>query len=395
MKVLLIDVNAKSSSTGKIVHSLYEQVKARGAEAAVCYGRGEVLHEENIFKFGLDWETYLHALLTRLTGFTGCFSFFSTRRLLRFINQYQPDVVHIHELHAYFVNIKPVLSYLKKNNIKTICTLHCEFMYTGKCGHSGACENWKTECGNCPRVHEYPASLLFDQTKYMFRQKKKLIHGFNDMTIVTPSVWLAERAKQSFLSHCTIMVINNGIDLSVFKPRESDFRQRHGISPDKFVILGVSMAWGSSKGLDVFVELSKRLDERFKIVLVGTDDKIDQQLTGDIISVHRTENQQGLAEIYTAADLFVNPTREENYPTVNMEAIACATPVLTFRTGGSPEIIDETCGSIVECDDIDSMEQEILRIFTERPYSEEACLKRAKSFDESLRYEEYLGLYGL
>ena len=156
----------------------------------------------------------------------------------------------------------------------------------------------------------------------------------------------------------------------------------------------MSFGWGRRKGLDVFIELAKRLDkEKYQIVLVGTDDKTDVQLPSNIISIHCTQNQQELAEIYSATDLFVNPTREENFPTVNIEAIACGTPVLTFRTGGSPEIIDDTCGSVVDCDDVDAMEQEIRRICTEHPYSEKSCLKRAQRYDKDKKFQEYTDLY--
>ena len=188
-------------------------------------------------------------------------------------------------------------------------------------------------------------------------------------------------------------MINNGIDLSIFKPVESDFRKKYTCE-DKFVLLGVSFGWSKKKGLDVFVELAKRLDpELYQIVLVGTDELVERQLPNNVISIHRTNNQQELAEIYSAADLLVNPTREENYPTVNMEAIACGTPVLTFRTGGSPEIPDETCGSVVDKDDIDAMEREIIRIRRDRPYSKEACLKRSESFDMYDKFKEYVQLY--
>ena len=213
------------------------------------------------------------------------------------------------------------------------------------------------------------------------------------MTIATPSQWLADLVKKSFLKDYPVKVINNGIDLSVFKPTESDFRQKNGIG-DKYMLLGVADGWGARKGLDVFVELSKRLNPaKYQILLVGTNDSVDKQLPDNIISVHRTQNQKELVEIYTAADLFVNPTREENYPTVNMESIACGTPVLTFRTGGSPEILDETCGSAVVCDDIDALELEITRIAEEKPFTMENCLIRAKQFDKNERFKEYIGLY--
>ena len=168
-------------------------------------------------------------------------------------------------------------------------------------------------------------------------------------------------------------MIHNGIDLGFFKPMPGIFREKYGLE-NKHVILGVSFGWGVRKGLDVFVELAQRLSGDYRIVLVGTDNNVDKLLPPNIISIHRTQNQQELAEIYSAADVFVNPTREENYPTVNMEALACGTPVLTFQTGGSPEMLDETCGSVVACDDVDALEREIIRICTDKPFSKESCL---------------------
>ena len=213
------------------------------------------------------------------------------------------------------------------------------------------------------------------------------------MTIVTPSEWLAGLVKQSFLRKYPVKVINNGIDLNIFKPTESDFRKKYALE-NKYIVLGVAFGWGKRKGLDVFIELANRLDkEKYKIVLVGTDDNVDKLLPDNIISIHRTQNQTELAEIYTAADVFANPTREENYPTVNMESVACGTPVVTFNTGGSPEIIDETCGAIAEKDDTDSMYNEIIRICETKPYSEEACLKKANNFDAWRKFENYVQLY--
>ena len=213
-----------------------------------------------------------------------------------------------------------------------------------------------------------------------------------DLTIITPSQWLADQVKMSFLKDYPVKVINNGIDLSVFKPTESDFRDRYGFV-DKKIVLGVAFGWGHRKGLDVFIELSKRLPEDYRIVLVGTDDNVDKQLPANIVSIHRTQNQTELAEIYTAADVFANPTREEVLGLVNIESLACGTPVVTFKTGGSPECIDETCGSVVPCDDVDAVEMEIRRICEEKPYSIEACLARAKSFDMNEKFKEYVDLY--
>ena len=228
----------------------------------------------------------------------------------------------------------------------------------------------------------------------MWSLKKKYFTGINHCILVTPSQWLADLVKQSFLKGYPVKVINNGIDLSVFKPTESGFREKYGLEDVK-IVLGVASGWGKRKGLDVFIELAKRLLDDYRIVLVGTDDNVDKQLPSNIISIHRTQNQKELAEIYTAANVFANPTREDTFPTVNMESLACGTPVVTFRTGGCPEILDETCGSVVDCDDVGALEIEIRRICDEKPYSVEACLARAQKFDMNDRFKEYLDLYNV
>ena len=259
-------------------------------------------------------------------------------------------------------------------------------------GHSpdmGKCEKWQIQCSQCVQRRQY--SWIFDKSRQLFEQKKKLFEGL-DLMIITPSQWLADIVRHSFMKRYPVKVINNGIDLEVFKPVQSDFRQQYGIG-NKKIVLGVSFGWDERKGLDVFINLAQRLSKDYKIVLVGTDGKVDKQLPKDILSIHRTHNQQELAEIYATANVFVNPTREENYPTVNMESLACGTPVLTFKTGGSPEIVDETCGSFVECDDIDDLEKKIIYICEDMPYSKEQCIKKANEFDKSERFKEYLELY--
>jgi glycosyltransferase involved in cell wall biosynthesis len=225
----------------------------------------------------------------------------------------------------------------------------------------------------------------------MYRLKKKWFTGV-DMTLVTPSQWLAELTRESFLKDYPVKVINNGIDLTNFAPTESDLREQYGCR-DKKIILGVAFGWGMRKGLDVFKELAGRLDDSYRIILVGTDAHTDVQLPENIISIHRTENQAELAKIYSLADIFVNCTREDTFPTVNIEALACGTPVVTFRTGGSPECIDETCGSVVTYNDVDALEAEILRVCTQKPFDSESCRKRAESFEMHDRFGQYVQLY--
>lgn len=383
-------------STGNVMLEIAEVAEKCGHTAAVCYpkSRGNAKKQkETDIVIGSRLSRNLHLKLAEITGLNGCFSYFSTLDFLRKLNKFKPDIIHLHNLHNCYVNLPLLFGYIKKHNIKTVWTLHDCWSFTGHCPHFDmiGCDKWKTECYNCPQYKEYPKSL-FDNSKYMYSLKKKWFTGVKNMTIVTPSKWLAGLVKESYLRDYPVKVINNGIDLNVFKPTESDFRKKYDCE-SKNIVLGVASPWGKRKGLDVFSELAERLDDRYRIVLVGLAKEQKEGLPPNIIGLERTANQTELAGIYTAADVFANPTREENYPTVNMEAIACGTPVVTFNTGGSPEIIDETCGTAVAKNDIDGICNKIIKICETKPYSEETCLKRAKSFDENEKFREYIRLY--
>ena len=381
-------------STGMIMCEISKKAEMVGYIAYQAFpvsARNKPLQERDIIicsKFSKKINEHLGIW----TGFYGCFSYFSTKSFLEKVKKINPDIIHLHNIHGGYINLSLLFKYIKKNNIRVIWTLHDCWAFTGHCSHFDmiGCDKWKTGCYKCTQLNEYPTSRV-DRTKTMYNLKKKWFTGVKDLTIVTPSKWLADLVKQSFLKDYSVKVINNGINLEIFKPTDSDFRKKYNCV-DKFILLGVAFDWGERKGLDVFIELSKRLDNKFQIVLVGTDDVVDKQLPENIISIHRTHNQQELAEIYTAADLFVNPTREETYPTVNMESLACGTPVVTFNTGGSPEIFDESCGLVTESNDVDTMKRAIIHVCENKPFSPEACLERAKSFDKSDRYDEYIEL---
>jgi len=390
MKVVQINTTCGVGSTGKICVGISEQMNAKQIENYILFS-----YKTNGYKQGIacanDRYIKFQALKSRVLGNYGFNSGKATQRMINELNKIQPDIVHLHNIHGHDCNLERLFEYFKKNKIKLVWTFHDCWAFTAYCPYftMAKCEKWKDKCSQCVRRREY--SWLFDKNSELFEKKKKIFKGL-DLTIVTPSQWLADLVKQSFLKEYAVNVINNGIDLDVFKPNKSNFCQKHGIE-NKKIILGVSLGWEKRKGLDVFVELSNRLPDAYKIVLIGTNDKVDRLLPDNVLSIHCTQNQQELAEIYSAANVFVNPTREENYPTVNMESIACGTPVLTFRTGGSPEMLDDTCGSVVDCDDIDALEKEIIRICTEKPYTEAACISKAKEFDKNERFREYLDLY--
>ena len=386
----LIQINAVPyGSTGSIMFSLADIMESRGHEVLCTTGftwKG-CDRPDYVMTSGIV-EKSVHTWLARITGKTGGFSTLATWRLLRRLDKLKPDLIHLHNLHGWFLNLPMLFRYIKKHDIPVVWTLHDCWSFTGHCPHfaMACCDRWKTGCGSCDKHYLYPETF-FDCSKTNWRRKKKWFTGVNNLTIVTPSEWMAEQVRQSFLGEYPVRVINNGIDLNVFKP-DPDAKKN-----EKFTLLGVSYDWDNKKGLDVFLELANRLDDRFQIVLVGTNDTVDRLLPGNIRSIHRTQNPAELAKLYSEADLLVNPTREDTSPTVNMEALACGTPVLTFRTGGSPEILDEHCGVVVPCGDVDAMEAAIYRL-AENPIGHKPCLDRAKGFDKVERFEEYVRLYG-
>lgn len=399
MKIVGINMVA-NGSTGTIMRQIAQKAREQGHEVQTFSCPSFSIHEPESYTpypdhhyFGTPFEHAVHYILGLYTGRNGSYSFFATHQLIAQIKKFSPDIIHLHNLHNWCINFPMLFRYIKKNNIRTIWTLHDCWAFTGGCPYFeiAQCDKWKTGCHHCPQLGVYPESRV-DNSKGAYKQKRKWFTSVPDLTLVTPSCWLKRNVEQSFLKNCKIKMIYNGIDLSVFRPIPSNFREQYHCE-DKKIVLGVSFCWGYRKGLDVFVELAKRLDPSYQIILVGTDTVTGQQLPENIISIHRTQNQRELAEIYTAADVFVNPTREEMFGLVNAEALACGTPVITFETGGSPEILDAACGSVVPKDDVDAMEQEILRICQTHPYTEEACIRRAACFDLDERFAEYIQLY--
>lgn len=390
MKIVQINATCGRGSTGKICVSVSKLLTENSIENYILYSQGKSDYPLGI-NYAVPAEVKASALSSRVLGNWGFEGKQSTKRLIEKLEEIRPDAVHLHNLHSHACNLEQLFLYLKKSKIKVFWTFHDCWEFTAYCMYydMAGCDKWKTECVNCPQKASY--SWIFDNSSKIFKKKRALFSGL-DMTIITPSKWLADEVKQSFLKDYPIKVINNGIDLSVFTPTESDFRIKYNCE-DKLIVLGVAFVWDARKGIDIFIELSKRLPDEYRIVLVGTDDSTDEFLPENIISIHRTQNQRELAGIYSAADVFVNPTREENYPTVNMESIACGTPVVTFRTGGSAEIVDSGTGAVVDKDDVDGLEKEIIRICQNKERMGEHCLSRAESFDANNRLGEYLKLY--
>ncbi len=390
MKVAQINITSGKGSTGKICVAVSRLLTEKNIDNRIFYSQGTSDYPLSVC-YQKPYEIKLNALRSRLLGDWGFEARGVTKRLISELTEYEPDIIHLHNLHGHNIHLGMLFEYIKKRKIKVYWTFHDCWAFTGYCPHyyMSGCDRWQTGCGSCPQKKSY--SWLFDRSGELYKKKRALTENL-DLTIITPSVWLMEDVKKSFLKDYPVKVINNGIDLDVFKPVKSGFREKYDLT-DKKLILGVSFIWGRRKGLDVFLKLAANMPDDWRIVLVGTDEKTDSKLPGNIISIHKTNNQKELAEIYTAADVFVNPTREEVLGLVNIEANACGTPVVTFDTGGSPECVDVTCGIVTPTDDFGKLFDAIKSICEGSPFTSDACRNRSLMFDENVKYREYVDLY--
>lgn len=396
MRILLLDVNCKSGSTGKIVYDLYTQLNKNGHTAAIGYGRGAVVNENNIIKFSSDIEVYIHALLTRITGLTGYFSYFATRRLIKFIDDFKPDVVHLNDMHGYFVNIISLIKYLKEKNIKTVWTFHCEFMYTGKCGHSYECEKWKRECEKCPNVKDYPSSIFLDFTNKMFNDKKAIFSDFKNLIIVTPSKWLADRVNQSFLKNKEVVVIHNGTDTkNIFYPREfSHLKKRHNLNGEKVVLAVAPNIMSEQKGGKFVLELAKKMkNDDVKVIIIGLDN-LNEKFDDNIIAIEKTENQIKLAEYYSMSDVFVICSKRETFSMTCVESLACGTPVVGFKAGAPETIVINEYSEFVEYGNVEALVGAIKNALKIDKEERDNLYKIAsEKYSKEIMYNEYLKLY--
>lgn len=343
MKVLLINVVCGIRSTGRICGELADRFRAEGHEAVIAYGRESVpdAYANIAVRIGTDWDHRIHAVATRLLDAHGFASRRATRDFLRWADTFDPDLLWLHNIHGYYLHIEELFRWIKSRpRMEVRWTLHDCWAFTGHCVHFVAadCSRWKTGCHHCPLKREYPKSLLCDRSAVNYARKKAAFCGVKNMTLITPSQWLAGLVRQSFLGEYPVEVVYNRIDQSVFRPTDSDFRQRYGLQ-DRQIILGVASTWSREKGLYDFYELAKLLNARGKIVLVGLTEAQCREVPPEILAIQRTNSPQELAEIYSAADVFFNPTYQDTYPTVNLEAEACGTRVITYATGGAPETI--------------------------------------------------------
>ena len=359
-RLLIINTVIGECSTGKIVANIADEHDAKGYEVKIAYGR-DSCNKELVEKYGVrignNPDFYLHALYTRLTDNHGLGSKNATVRFLKWAEEYNPDILWLHNIHGYYINYELLFEWIKQRPFMEVkWTLHDCWAFTGHCAFFtfAKCDKWKRGgCGNCPQIDQYPMSLV-DNSAMNYMRKRAAFTGVSDMTLITPSKWLKETAEDSFLLGYNIEVVNNTINEEVFKPtlipKTNSFKTKYGLQ-NKIMILGVANVWERRKGLQDFIRLAIILNHaKYQIVLVGVSRKQKKLLdkTTNIISMERTESVEELARLYAEADVFVNPTYEDNYPTVNLEAERCGTPVICYDTGGCKETISRPDSCVIE-----------------------------------------------
>lgn len=408
MKIVLVNTISGATSTGRICVDLYQTACEHGHEPYIACGRGKQPAGIEGYLIGNQLDFAGHVMKNFVQGKAGFGSGHVTRKFLKWLDEVKPDIIHLHNIHGFYLQVEYLFEYLKKHDdIAVVWTLHDCWSFTGHCAYFDyiKCEKWRGDaegCHDCP-VHKtsYPYAIFKDNTIWNYAKKKQVFTGVKNLTIVTPSQWMAKLVSQSYLKEYKTVVIPNGINLDSFRPlseQQQKKRDRQYQGYKHRTILGVANRWEERKGLSYFEQLAQRLPSNYTIELVGlnkvqTKQMKDKYPTGKLIPIDRTANVELLAAVYRTADVFVNPTLEDNFPTTNLEALACGTPVITFATGGSGESVDETCGIIVPQGDIDALEKAVIRVCEEKPFSHADCRKRSLLFDRQERYLDYLKLY--
>jgi putative colanic acid biosynthesis glycosyltransferase len=397
-KIIQISVEGNMGSTGTIAESIGEIAISRGWESYIAFGRFKRTSKSTTIKIGNLIDILIHGLLTRIFDLHGYGSKHATKKLIKQINHINPDIIHLHNLHGYYINIEVLFEFLSKVNIPVIWTFHDCWPMTGHCSHFDfvGCDKWKIECNNCPQLREYPKSLFLDRSRKNYYSKKKLFTSVDNLTVVSVSNWLNNIVEKSFMNKLSSRVIYNGIDINLFSPERLNncIRDKYCIQ-EKFMILGVATTWTDRKGLKDFLELSKYIDSNIIIVLIGLSSSQIKNLPKNIIGLKRTENKQELRDLYVECDVYMNLSVEETFGLTTAEALACGTPAIVYNSTASPELIDRSTGIVVEKQNI----QNILLALDEisrngKLYYSEACRSRAINlFDQKNRFNEYFELY--
>lgn len=393
MKVLEINSVCGIRSTGRICTDIADVLRSEGHSCMVAYGRENVpdKYKGISCRIGNNMSVKTDAFLTRIFDNAGFNSKKATKEFISKIKEYDPDIIHLHNLHGYYINLEILFKYLKESKKPVIWTLHDCWAFTGHCSHyvTKGCERWKTGCFSCPKKKAYPGSLIFDNSKRNYKKKKELFTSLEKLTIVTPSEWLASQVRASFLRKYEVIAIPNGVNLETFKPTASDFRGKYHLK-DKKIILGVATAWSGDKGLKLFSELAEKLGDTYKVVLVGITPEVGKTLPDSILKIPRTNSIEELAEIYTASDVFLNLGKAETMGLTTVEAMACGTPVVTSNCTAVPEVVTPDGGIVAEKLTAECI-MECIKEVLSKEYKN--TRSNAEKYEKNAQYMKYIELY--
>ncbi len=420
MRIAQINVVA-SLSTGRIAAQLCRMAEKAGHKALLCHSRDHAPGDIISFRIGSMLDTYVHLGLSRLTDRTGFFSKRATQKLIRQLELFQPDLVHLHNLHGYYLHLPTLFEYLRKNDLPVVWTLHDCWAYTGHCAyyttaenapdataakkrrapqHTVGCNRWQSGCGQCVLRASYPASWLRDQSARNWKDKRALFQGLGHMVLTTPSQWLRDEVKRSFLKNYPVYVLPNGLDLDAFRPCASDeymhqAARSYGLDrmEGRRLVLSAAAVWDSRKGLDDLIGLARRLGPEYCVAAVGLDERQIEGLPRDtVFGIRRTGNVNDLCALYTAADVYVSASCEETFGMTLVEALACGTQVICYNATAMPEIVTADVGEVVPLHDVEALADSVRRL-CQHPKDMKACLKRAAEYDAHERFGAYLRLY--
>lgn len=392
MKIVQINTVLNVGSTGRICENIGDIVIEKGGDSYIVFGRDASESNSKAIKIGNFVSKLIHFLGTKIWDKHGLYSKHSTKRIVEKLNEIEPDVIHLHNIHGYYINYKILFEFLRVSKIPVVWTLHDCWPFTGHCAYYDfvGCSKWQTECFNCEQINSYPSSYIFDRSKKNFQDKFKSFNGLPNLTLVPVSNWLKAELQKSFLKNYNINVIHNGVDIDVFKSIKHNY-----VKLEKPYILGVAGDWIPRKGFSDFIKLSNIVNNDYCIVMIGLSKKQIASLPKNIIGIERTNDVVELAKFYSGALVFFNPTYEDNFPTTNLESLSCGTPVITYDTGGSPEALDEKTGYTVNKGDLNTVVSLIKEIKNKDQKKLSAdCRNRAVEFyNKDEKFKSYYSLY--